>query len=227
VMGRSAHLELGTDLSAALHDVPEEVAPAATDVEDRPPHPLQPAHVRAPFPRPRGKTFLTHERVFAFMKPMQLAFDAVDRLVELVEERGAVPAGEAARHLLALRQAPDALARSLIGELVAGDARLTWRGACVALSEPHSDPLLEEAQLVVFDLETTGLAAASARICEIGAVRVERLELGETFQTLVAPGVLLPQAISLLTGLRDEELSRAPRVEFAVRRFLAFAGEAT
>src|SRR5439155_417220 len=61
----------------------------------------------------------------------------------------------------------------------------------------------------------------------IGAVSVELLELGGTFQTLVAPGVLLPRAISLLTGLRDEELSRAPRVELAVRRFLTFGGEAT
>src|SRR5437867_9826044 len=134
---------------------------------------------------------------------MQLAFDAVDRLVELVEERGAVPAGEAARHLLALRQAPDGLARSLIGDLVEGDARLMWRGSCVALSAPAADPLLEEARFVVFDLETTGLAAASARICEIGAVRVECLRLVESFQTLVAPGVPLPRPISLLTGLRD------------------------
>src|SRR5919201_1243723 len=107
---------------------------------------------------------------------MQLAFDAVDRLVELVEERGALSAGEAARQLL--------------------------------------------------DLETTGLAAASARICEIGAVRIERLAIGETFQTLVAPGVPLPRPISVLTGLRDEELRRAPRVEIAMRRFVRFAGDA-
>src|SRR2546423_622073 len=141
---------------------------------------------------------------------MQLAFDAVDRLVELVEERGPLPAAEAARQLLALRQAPDGLARTLIDELVAGDSRLAWRAGNVTLAAPAADPLLEEATFVVLDLETTGLAAASARICEIGAVRVERLELGATFQTLVAPGVPLPRAIGVLTGLSDEELGRAP-----------------
>src|SRR5205823_9293681 len=105
------------------------------------------------------------EHMFALAATMQLAFDSVDRLVELVEERGAVPATEAARHLLALRQAPEGLARSLIGDLVEGDARLAWRGSCVALSAPLADPLLEEACFVVVDLETTGLAASSARIC--------------------------------------------------------------
>ena len=68
---------------------------------------------------------------------MQLALDAADRLVELVEERrGPVPADEAARRLFALRTAPVALARSLLEDVVAADARLAWRGASVALAAP-------------------------------------------------------------------------------------------
>jgi len=56
---------------------------------------------------------------------MQLAIDSLDRLVELVEERGGrVPAGEAARELFALAGTGDAVARSLLGPLVDGDARL-------------------------------------------------------------------------------------------------------
>ncbi len=157
---------------------------------------------------------------------MQLAFDSLDRLVELAEERGGrVQASEAARHLLAIRHAPEGVARSLLGPLVEQDARLVWRGAFVALVEAE-DPALEDASFVVFDLETTGLAAASARICEIGAVRVERLELAETFETLVAPGVPLPAPVGRLTGLSDEVLRRAPRVATALRRFSAFAGDA-
>ncbi len=157
---------------------------------------------------------------------MQLAIDSLDRLVELVEERGGrVAAGEAARHLFAVRQAPAGLARSLLGPLVDGDARLAWRGAHIALVE-HVSPLLEEASFVVFDLETTGLAVASSRICEIGAVRIRALELGETFETLVAPGIPLPAPVGRLTGLSDETLRRAPRVAAALRRFSSFAGDA-
>src|SRR5207237_495237 len=118
------------------------------------------------------------------------------------------PATEAPRRGLARRNAPEGLARTLIDELVAGDSRLRWHGGTVALAAPSLDPPLGEAELVVLDLETTGLAAASARICEIGAVRIERLELVDTFQTLVAPGVPLPRPVSVLTGPRDEQLGR-------------------
>src|SRR5437763_3448734 len=158
---------------------------------------------------------------------MQLAFDAVDRLVELLEERRRpVSAVEAAAHVFALRSAPDGLARSLIGDLVEGDGRLAWRGSAVALASVPDDPLLEEAELVVFDLETTGLSARTSRICEIGAVRVRGLELVDSFETLVRTGVPLPGPIGALTGIRDEELRRAPGIDVSIRRFLAFAGDA-
>ena len=159
---------------------------------------------------------------------MQLSFDAADRLVELIHaRRGAVSSEEAARALFALERAPATLAHSLLADVVEGDARLDWRGTRVALADgTESDTLIEDAELVVFDLETTGLSAARDRMCEIGAVRVKALQLEETFETLVRPGVALPPTIVRLTGLRDAELRAAPRPELAVRRFLAFSGDA-
>jgi DNA polymerase III epsilon subunit family exonuclease len=56
-------------------------------------------------------------------------------------------------------------------------------------------------------------------------VRVQALELGERFQTLANPGAKLQPAVAALTGLRDEQLRRAPPVPAVVRRFLAFAGD--
>ena len=50
--------------------------------------------------------------------------------------------------------------------------------------------------------------------------------MGETFETLVSPGVPLPAPIGRLTGLTDEQLRHAPRVALALRRFSAFAGDA-
>ena len=159
---------------------------------------------------------------------MQLSFDAADRLVELIEaRRGPVPAEEAARVLFALASAPAALARSLLDDVVTGDARLAWRGTSVGLAAPPgADVELEHAHFVVVDLETTGLSPRTSRICEIGAQRVRALELEDAFETLVDPRVRLPPAVTSLTGIRQETLRGAPRVELAIRRLLAFTGDA-
>ncbi|HXG75697.1 MAG TPA: exonuclease domain-containing protein, partial [Gaiellaceae bacterium] len=159
---------------------------------------------------------------------MQLAFDAADRLVELLHaRRGPVGAEEAARALFALERAPEALARALLDDVVEGDARLAWLGTRVGLAADTTATVpLEQAELVVFDLETTGLSASRCRICEIGAVRVRALALEDAFETLVNPETVLPAAVVSLTGLRDADLRRAPRPQAALPRFLAFAGEA-
>ena len=158
---------------------------------------------------------------------MQLRLDAADRLVELVEEqRGPVLAEDAARRLFALRQAPVALARSLLADVVETDARLAWSGDAVALADPPGGALLlEEATYVVVDLETTGLRPGRSGICEIGAVRLRAFEVEAEFQTLVDPGLPIAAGASALTGLRNEQLRGAPRPDEAVRSFLAFAGD--
>ena len=57
-----------------------------------------------------------------------------------------------------------------------------------------------------------GSRSLSSRICEIGAVRIRRLEQAGVFETLVAPGLPLPRPVGRLTGLTDEELrARAAR----------------
>jgi DNA polymerase III epsilon subunit family exonuclease len=158
---------------------------------------------------------------------MQLRLDAADRLVELVEEqRGPVLAEDAARRLFALRQAPVALARTLLADVVETDARLSWSGDAVALAEPPGAALLlEEATYVVVDLETTGLRPGSSGICEIGAVRLRGFEVEAEFQTLVDPGRPIDAAASAVTGLRTAQLRGAPSPAEAVGRFLAFAGD--
>jgi DNA polymerase III epsilon subunit family exonuclease len=158
---------------------------------------------------------------------MQLAFDAADRLVELVEERrGPVSAEEAARVLFALAHAPEGLARTLLQDVVAGDARLAWLGVCVGLAEPPGRDLpIEAARFVVVDLETTGLRPVQSAICEIGAVRIEGLLPAGSFQTFVDPGVPLPPPVTGLTGIADRHVHGAPSAALAVRRLLAFAGD--
>ncbi|HSB38109.1 MAG TPA: exonuclease domain-containing protein [Gaiellaceae bacterium] len=157
---------------------------------------------------------------------MQLALDALDRLVETLEETGPLSTVEAARSLFATSSIPEGLAASLLVDVTAGDSRVVCRGATVSLTGETRDPLLDEAELVVFDLETTGLSAARDRICELGAVRVRALELADSFESLVNPGVALPAPVERLTGLRAEELRRAPPFGRVLPGFLGFAGDA-
>jgi DNA polymerase III epsilon subunit family exonuclease len=159
---------------------------------------------------------------------MQLRLDAADRLVELVEERrGAVPVEDAARSLFALAHLPEGMARSLLDDVVGADARLAWRGGCVALAASAAERLpLERAAYCVVDLETTGLSPGRSQICEIGAVRIERLELTGTMQTLVNPRERLPLQIAALTGIDERDLRRAPSARRATAKFLAFADDA-
>jgi DNA polymerase-3 subunit epsilon len=157
---------------------------------------------------------------------VQLALDSLDRLVDTLEERGPLSAVEAARALFATPSISDGLACSLLTELTAGDSRVACVGTTVALAGGGEDPLLDEAEFVVFDLETTGLSPERNRICEVGAVRVRGLELVDSFQSLVNPGVALPEPIARLTGIRERELRTAPPVAAVVRCFLDFAGDA-
>jgi DNA polymerase-3 subunit epsilon len=172
----------------------------------------------------RGDTVLVYRTYVRFDCFVQLSLDGLDRLVDSLEERGSLPAVEAARLLFASRSIPVGLASSLLAEVCADDSRVVCTGATVSLAGAP-DPLLDEAEFVVFDLETTGLSVQTSRICELGAVRVRALELVDSLQSLVDPRVPLPQPVARLTGLRERDLRGAPRVGTVVGRFLAFAGD--
>src|SRR5207247_7276295 len=101
--------------------------------------------------------------------------------VETLEEQGPLTAVEAARSLFATPSISEGLAGSLLTDLTAGDSRIVCAGATVSLAGGRTDPLLEEAAFVVFDLETTGLSAARDRICELGAVCVRGPDLPGAF----------------------------------------------
>ena len=77
-------------------------------------------------------------------------------------------------------------------------------------------------EYVAFDLETTGLSSTNDRIIEIGAVVMKNGEELDRFQTFVDPQRPLEKKIVELTGITDEMLKGAPKIEEVLPEFLKF-----
>ena len=80
-------------------------------------------------------------------------------------------------------------------------------------------------EICCFDIETTGLKVAHDAITEIGAVILKGGEIVDTFQTFVDPERRLSPEIIGLTGITDDMLRGAPKLEDALHAFLDFAGD--
>lgn len=70
--------------------------------------------------------------------------------------------------------------------------------------------MIDEKNFTIVDLETTGGSPFFNRVIEVGLLRVEKGEIVEEYQTLVNPEMSLPEYITKITGLRDEDLVDAP-----------------
>lgn len=79
---------------------------------------------------------------------------------------------------------------------------------------------------VVIDVETTGLDPEKDRIIELAAVRVVRNEVVDTFTSLVNPDIEISDFISNLTGITNEMLADAPRIQDILPSYLDFIGDA-
>ena len=87
------------------------------------------------------------------------------------------------------------------------------------------DEDLSQTTFVVLDLETSGASPKSgSAITEIGAVKVCGGQVLGTFETFVNPGTPLPPFITELTGITDEMLIDAPRIESVLPSLFEFLG---
>ncbi|MFV1999202.1 MAG: DEDD exonuclease domain-containing protein [Acidimicrobiia bacterium] len=83
---------------------------------------------------------------------------------------------------------------------------------------------LAEVPFCVLDLETTGVAPDTCEITEIGAAKYIGGVETARFQTLVNPGLAIPPAVTVITGITQAMVIDAPKIEEALPSFLEFLG---
>ena len=88
----------------------------------------------------------------------------------------------------------------------------------------HSN-LYARLDFVALDLETTGLEFKTDRIIEIGAVRFTNGVPGEEYSTFVNPGVPVPDHITRLTSITNEQVAPAPAFRDIAARIIDFTGD--
>ncbi len=86
--------------------------------------------------------------------------------------------------------------------------------------------LIEDADLVIVDLETTGIDPANERMIELAAVRICGDRVVDTFESLIDPERSIPKVITRITGIISADVDGAPRAYDVLPDFIEFLGEA-
>lgn len=81
---------------------------------------------------------------------------------------------------------------------------------------------MQNNDVVVFDIETTGLEATICEILEIGAVKIKNGVITETFETLIKPNGSIPEEITELTGITEGMVADAPTIKQVLPDFYKF-----
>jgi len=80
--------------------------------------------------------------------------------------------------------------------------------------------------LVVLDLETTGTWIEKDRIIEIGMIRVEPDGTQKIYEHRVNPGMPIPPEVTVVTGIRNEDVKNSPFFRELAAEVMHFIGDA-
>jgi len=92
-----------------------------------------------------------------------------------------------------------------------------------AVAFSYSDYFAKD--IVVLDIETTGLSPLMDEIVEIGAVKIRNFIEIEKFAELVKPKCSIPKNVSDIHGITDEDCKLSPEISDVMKKFLSFVGD--
>ncbi|MDR1988456.1 MAG: 3'-5' exonuclease [Candidatus Peribacteria bacterium] len=69
--------------------------------------------------------------------------------------------------------------------------------------------------IIAFDLETTGLSKFEDKIIEIAIIKFDEhtFEIIETYTCFINPEIPIPEIISNITNIFDDDVKKAPKIE--------------
>ncbi|KMQ51763.1 DNA polymerase III, epsilon subunit [Chitinispirillum alkaliphilum] len=122
---------------------------------------------------------------------------------------------------------PDNSRKELITEARKTKRRAKAPGKTKASAEKIKEKAatLNVPDFVAFDVETTGLDFKNDRIIEIGAVRFINGKPEEEFSTFINAGVPIPEHITRLTSITEEQMRTGPTFSETAVKLLEFIGD--
>ncbi len=89
----------------------------------------------------------------------------------------------------------------------------------------NAHDILGSLNFVALDLETTGLDNKNDRVIEIGAVKYVAGKATEEYTTFINPKTPIPPNITMLTGIKDEDVASAPTFDAVAKHLIDFIGD--
>lgn len=77
----------------------------------------------------------------------------------------------------------------------------------------------------VIDIETSSINVKEAEVIELAAIRVRNSEIVDTYSTFIQPSCPVSPKITEITGITNEMLIDAPKIEEKMPEFLEFIGK--
>ena len=84
---------------------------------------------------------------------------------------------------------------------------------------------LKLSQFVVFDVETTGTDPQNDKMIEIAAIKYKDGEIFSQFSHLIDPGRKISEEISIITGIKNEDIKGKPDIDEILPEFIEFVSD--
>lgn len=95
--------------------------------------------------------------------------------------------------------------------------RITRKGKGLSMLDLPND-------YVVIDLETTGLSPEYSEIIELAAIKVKNNQIIDKYQQLVKPDEEIDEFITSITGITNNMVKDAPKIDEVLNNYLEFIG---